>query len=74
MVTGAAEPNLLRLLGRIEETAGGKLFVRSQAGVRPTMLGAVAIDRARVILTEMQEADNALERVREAFGERERGK
>ena len=39
--------------------------------MRPTMLGAVAIDRARVILTEMQEADNALERVREAFGEGE---
>ncbi|MFG3256291.1 LysR family transcriptional regulator [Streptomyces sp. NPDC048172] len=55
---GLAQPALSAQLKRLERSLGGELFVRGQHGVRPTPLGELVLDRARVLVpavTELQE-------------------
>lgn len=55
---------LWRKLAFLEEVSGTKLFDRSVQGVRPTVTGAVAVERARRILAEMDDADDVLAQTR----------
>lgn len=47
---GLAQPALTAQLQRIEETLGGTLFDRGRHGARPTVLGELVLERARVVL------------------------
>src|SRR5919107_5864935 len=47
---GLAQPALTAQLQRIERTLGGPLFERDRRGARPTALGELVLDRARVVL------------------------
>lgn len=50
---GVAQPALTAQLGRIERALGGPLFERDHRGVRPTQLGELVINRARMLLPAM---------------------
>ena len=54
------QPALSRVLARLEREIGGSLFERIPSGVRPTRLGAVAIEGARRILRETRDAEAAV--------------
>jgi DNA-binding transcriptional LysR family regulator len=47
---GLAQPALTAQLQRIERTLGGALFERDRRGARPTALGELVLNRARVVL------------------------
>ncbi|MEU5696546.1 LysR family transcriptional regulator [Actinosynnema sp. NPDC020468] len=47
---GLAQPALTAQLHRIESLLGGKLFDRDHKGARPTVLGELVLERARVLL------------------------
>ncbi len=47
---GLAQPALTAQLHRIEALLGGKLFERDHKGARPTGLGELVLERARVLL------------------------
>jgi DNA-binding transcriptional LysR family regulator len=47
---GLAQPALTAQLHRIEALLGGKLFERDHRGARPTALGELVLERARVLL------------------------
>src|ERR1700761_3512076 len=44
---GISQPNLSRLLARVEAGLGARLFERDARGVHPNPLGVVALDAAR---------------------------
>ncbi|MEV6527969.1 LysR family transcriptional regulator [Longispora sp. NPDC051575] len=50
---GISQPSLTALLQRVERTLGGELFVRSRTGVTPTPLGHRALQRARLVVAEI---------------------
>ncbi|OKJ94611.1 LysR family transcriptional regulator [Streptomyces sp. CB03234] len=52
---GLAQPALSAQLRRIERSLGGVLFERGRTGVRTTALGALVLDRARVVLPAVNE-------------------
>ncbi|MER0242904.1 LysR family transcriptional regulator [Streptomyces sp. HSW2009] len=52
---GLAQPALSTQLKRIERALGGPLFVRDRTGARPTPLGELVLDRARVLLPAVRE-------------------
>ena len=54
------QPALTRVLARLEARFGGRLFERLPQGVRLTALGAAAAERARRILREYEDAEEAL--------------
>lgn len=47
---GLAQPALSAQLRRIEKALGGPLFERDHTGARPTLLGELVLERARVVL------------------------
>ncbi|MFF8905440.1 LysR family transcriptional regulator [Streptomyces olivaceoviridis] len=49
---GLAQPSLSTQLRRIERALGAQLFVRTQAGCRPTPLGLAVLSRARPLVAE----------------------
>ncbi|QFZ21899.1 LysR family transcriptional regulator [Saccharothrix syringae] len=49
-VLGLAQPALTAQLHRIEALLGGRLFERDHKGARPTPLGELVLERARVLL------------------------
>jgi DNA-binding transcriptional LysR family regulator len=51
---GLAQPALTAQLQRIERALGGPLFERDRRGARPTALGELVLDRARVLLPAMK--------------------
>lgn len=51
------QPALSRIVARLEREFGGRLFERVPSGVRPTRLGAIAIDHARRILREIEDGE-----------------
>jgi len=51
---GLAQPALTAQLQRIERALGGPLFERDRRGARPTPLGELVLDRARVLLPAMK--------------------
>jgi DNA-binding transcriptional LysR family regulator len=52
---GLAQPALTAQLKRIERALGGALFERDRRGARPTQLGELVLDRARVLLPAARE-------------------
>ncbi|CAB5517225.1 HTH-type transcriptional regulator GbpR [Achromobacter anxifer] len=48
-----SQPALSKLLGEAEALVGQPLFERSHQGVAPTLLGLLMIDRARLLLNEL---------------------
>ncbi|MFI6638101.1 LysR substrate-binding domain-containing protein [Streptomyces sp. NPDC050504] len=52
---GFAQPALSTQLRRIEKALGGPLFDRDHTGARPTLLGELVLERARVLLPAVRE-------------------
>ncbi|CAL9597588.1 LysR family transcriptional regulator [Streptomyces sp. NPDC030392] len=52
---GLAQPALSAQLKRIERALGGTLFERGRHGVRPTPLGELVLERARIVLPAVSE-------------------
>ncbi|SES22605.1 DNA-binding transcriptional regulator, LysR family [Lentzea xinjiangensis] len=50
---GISQPSLTTLLQRVERLVGGKLFERGRAGAVPTALGGQMLQRARLLLVEL---------------------
>jgi DNA-binding transcriptional LysR family regulator len=50
---GISQPALTGLLQRFERSLGGQLFERARTGVRPTPLGERALQRARLVLADI---------------------
>ncbi|MEE1927637.1 LysR family transcriptional regulator [Streptomyces sp. TRM 70351] len=50
---GVTQPSLTTQLRRIENTLGGRLFVRERTGSRPTALGRTVLSRARPLVAEL---------------------
>ncbi|THA84906.1 LysR family transcriptional regulator [Streptomyces sp. A0592] len=59
---GLAQPALSTQLKRIERALGGMLFVRGREGVRPTALGELVLERARVLLPAVCELQEEAQR------------
>ncbi|MGK5628922.1 LysR family transcriptional regulator [Streptomyces sp. URMC 123] len=64
---GLAQPALSTQLKRIERALGGPLFERDRTGARPTLLGELVLERARVLLPAVRELQE--EAVRFANGQ-----
>ena len=54
------QPALSRVVARLEREFGARLFERIPAGVRPTRLGALIIERARRILREIEAGEETV--------------
>ncbi|MDE0150095.1 MAG: LysR family transcriptional regulator [Rhodospirillaceae bacterium] len=54
------QPALSRILARLEREFGASLFERLPSGIRPTRVGALAIDHARRILREVEDGEEAV--------------
>lgn len=70
---GLAQPALSAQLKRMERALGGELFVRGPHGVRPTELGELVLERARVLVpavAELQEEARSFSRKRAAGQDR----
>ncbi|KRV49503.1 LysR family transcriptional regulator [Wenjunlia vitaminophila] len=65
---GLAQPALSAQLKRIERALGGPLFERGRHGVRPTALGELVLDRARVLLPAVRELQEEAVRFAHAAG------
>ncbi len=65
---GLAQPALSTQLKRIERLLGGTLFERSREGVRPTPLGELVLDRAKVLLPAARELQEEAVRFANALG------
>ncbi|MET9229203.1 LysR family transcriptional regulator [Lentzea sp. NPDC003310] len=51
---GISQPSLTTLLQRVERMVGGTLFDRGRSGAAPTPLGAQMLQRARLLLVELE--------------------
>lgn len=60
---GLAQPALTAQLQRIERSLGGPLFQRDRRGARPTTLGQVVLDRARIVLPAVQGLEEEVARL-----------
>ena len=56
-----SQPALSRTVARLEARFGGRLFERIPSGVRLTSLGALAAERARRVLRELEAAEEQIE-------------
>ncbi|MCX2970628.1 MULTISPECIES: LysR family transcriptional regulator [Streptomyces] len=64
---GLAQSALSAQLKRIERALGGPLFVRDRGGARPTPLGELVLDRARVVLPAMRQLEEDAKRLAGAW-------
>lgn len=69
---GLAQPALSAQLRRIEKALGGPLFDRDHTGARPTLLGELVLERARVVLPAVSELQEEAVRFANAWGTMER--
>lgn len=72
---GKTQPACSRVIVRLEEIVGSKLFRRRQVGrygVEPTTIGIIVAHRARMILREMEEAERAIYKARNILDEFDR--
>ena len=60
---GITQPALSRVIAKLEHRFGGRLFERPPKGVRPTQLGAAAVELARHVLHETETAEAHFEAV-----------
>lgn len=67
---GLAQPALSAQLKRMERSLGGELFVRGRNGVRPTALGELVLDRARVLVPAVAELQEEARRFSQERAER----
>lgn len=67
---GLAQPALAAQLKRIERTIGGPLFDRDRHGARPTALGELLLNRARILLPAMQGLEDEAARLASNGGAR----
>ncbi len=58
---GMTQPALSRLMAKLEREFRGRLFERLTTGVRPTALGATAVDLARRVLREIEAAEGKID-------------
>ncbi len=65
---GLAQPALSAQLKRMERALGGALFVRGPQGVRPTELGELVLERARVLVPAVAELQQEALRFSRAGG------
>jgi len=65
---GLAQPALSAQLRRIEKALGGALFDRDHTGARPTPLGELVLERARVVLPAVSELQQEAVRFANAHG------
>lgn len=56
---GYAQPTVSRMINAMEARLGVKLLMRTTRKVTPTEAGAVLLDRARTVLAELEDAENA---------------
>jgi len=56
---GYAQPTVSRMIGGLEDRLGVKLLMRTTRKVTPTEAGAGLLDRARGVLAELEDAENA---------------
>jgi DNA-binding transcriptional LysR family regulator len=56
---GYAQPTVSRMIGALEERLGVKLLLRTTRKVTPTEAGTALLDRARSVLSELEDAENA---------------
>ena len=54
------QPALSRVVARLEREFGASLFERFPSGIRPTRVGALAIEHARRILREVEDGEEAV--------------
>lgn len=54
------QPALSRVLARMEREFGARLFERLPSGIRPTRVGALAVEHARRILREIGDGEEAV--------------
>ncbi|MFF1646631.1 LysR substrate-binding domain-containing protein [Streptomyces sp. NPDC058240] len=69
---GLAQPALSAQLRRIDKALGGPLFDRDHTGARPTLLGGLVLERARVVLPAVSEFQEEAVRFANARGTMER--
>ncbi|MFJ2415779.1 LysR family transcriptional regulator [Streptomyces brevispora] len=69
---GLAQPALSAQLRRIEKALGGPLFDRDHTGARPTPLGELVLERARVVLPAVSELQEEAVRFANARGAMDR--
>ncbi|WFB06754.1 LysR family transcriptional regulator [Streptomyces sp. LX-29] len=69
---GFAQPALSTQLKRIERALGGPLFHRDRNGARPTALGELVLERARVLLPAVRELQEEAVRFANACAQIER--
>lgn len=63
-VVNMTQPTLSRLVAEMERKLGQRLFERNAKGMLPTAAGELLIPYARLILHEMDQADEALQALR----------
>lgn len=56
---GFAQPTVSRMIGAMEDRLGVKLLMRTTRKVTPTEAGTALLDRARTVLSELEDAENA---------------
>jgi len=56
---GFAQPTVSRMIGALEDRLGVKLLLRTTRKVTPTEAGTALLDRARTVLSELEDAENA---------------
>lgn len=56
---GYAQPTVSRMIGAMENRLGVKLLMRTTRKVTPTEAGSALLERARTILSELEDAENA---------------
>lgn len=64
---GISHQRIAAIVARLEQDAQALLFQRLRYGVQPTLLGEVAADRARSILSVMEYADQTFNQMRDAL-------
>ncbi|OYY78126.1 MAG: hypothetical protein B7Y43_06835 [Sphingomonas sp. 28-62-20] len=57
---GYAQPTVSRMIGGLEARLGVKLFMRTTRQVVPTEAGALLLERARSMLSDVEEMENAV--------------
>jgi len=56
---GVSQPSISRMVASLEARLGVKLFLRTTRAVAPTDAGRVFLERARQILSDLDDAENA---------------
>ncbi|GLZ33507.1 LysR family transcriptional regulator [Lentzea sp. NBRC 105346] len=64
-VLGLAQPALTAQLQRLESLVGGRLFDRDRRGARPTALGELVLERAKILLPAITRLEEDVQKLAE---------